>query len=212
MKTTLPLMAIFIYLAFGSFFAEHARAEGGARDEFMKVTDGIFSFAVPITWRKMEYRELNIFKQQYEQQSSELFKQYYGRSEGYDSGVSFIIGFFAPKKEVAFVLLIMKIPVQAKDYLQQMYTQSINVIEWGKRQGKVKEVFQNRLTKINDIPALETDLEMGDRSRMANYSIYAGDHPDQAIQVTLLFNPGTYPKHRIARNRILSSLQINFKK
>ena len=212
MKSTLSFIIFCISLAFGPFFVTPAQFEEKTSDGFRTVTDGIFSFSVPSSWRAMTDRELNVFKQQYEQQSSELFKQYHGRSEGYESGVPFIVGFFSPRQEVTFVLLVMKIPAQTKGYLQQMYVRSKDVIEWGKTQGRVRQSFRNELTNVNGVPALETDLEMGNGSRMAGYSIYSGDHPDEAIQVTLLFDPGTYSKHSTERSRILSSLQINYKK
>jgi len=208
MKTTLTIITIIISLTLSSFFVAHAKTEGSTSGKFTMVTDGIFSFAVPVTWRKMKYRELNVFKQQYEQQSSELFKQYHGRMEGYESGVSSIVGFFSPRQEVTLVLLVMKIPAQKKDYLQQMYTRSKDVIEWGKSQGRVRQAFRNTLSKVNGIPSLETDLEMGDGSRMTGYSIYSKSHPDQAMQVTMLFAPGAYPKYEVVRNRIMSSLRI----
>lgn len=106
----------------------------------------------------------------------------------------------------------MKIPAQVKDYLQQMYARSKDVIKWGKSQGRLRQVFKNVLTNVNGVPALETDLEMGNGSRMAGYSIYSEDYPDQAIQVTLLFDPDTYSMHSTERNRILGSIILNYKK
>jgi len=204
-------MGFFISLAFGQIPIAYGQSEGNTNDEFTTITDGIYSFSVPVSWREMTDHELGVFKHQYEQQSAELFEQYHERAEGYESGVRFIVGFFSPKQEVTFILLVMKIPSQTSGYLQQMYVRSKDVIEWGKAQGRVRKSFRNELTNVNGVPALETDLEMGDGSRMVGYSIYSDDHPDETIQVTLLFIPGTYPKYSTERSRILGSLQRNEK-
>lgn len=99
-------MALCIILAFSAFFVSHAEAEGGVSSEFTTVTNGIFTFEIPVTWRKMTNRELHVFKRQYEQQSTELFKQYHGHSEGYESGVPLIVGFFSQNRKLHWCCLL----------------------------------------------------------------------------------------------------------
>jgi hypothetical protein len=61
------------------------------------------------------------------------------------------------------------------------------------------------------MPALETDLEMGDGSRMIGRSFYFANHPDKVVQLVMLCDPGTYPKYREALSHIINSLKIDLK-
>jgi len=182
----------------------------GDENLYHKYEKDIFTLEIPNTWNQMEGSELAVFKEQYEQQSEELFKQYYNRAEGYEWGVPFISGFFAPEMEATLILLTMKIPEQSKDYLNQRFKDSKDIIDWGINQGQVKQAFSNELTEINDMPVLKTDLEMGNGSRMIGYTFYFLNQPDKAIQVVMLFDPGLYSKYKENHDHIISSLLITF--
>jgi hypothetical protein len=181
-------------------------------DRYEQFSENVLSFEVPSTWRRMGRDELAVFRQQYEEQSKQLFQQYYGRTEGYEWGVPYICGFFAPRMEVTVVALVMKIPPQKKDYLDEAYARSDEIIKWGLRQGQVRQAFSNKKTEINGMPALTSDLEMGNGSRMIGYTFYFADHPDRGMQVVMLCDPGTYPKYQAAFDTIIRSLRIDFNK
>ena len=80
MNTQRSFLLFAISLVFDPVVTAHAQAPTPVAANYTTVKAGIFSFDIPTTWREMTARELAIFKQQYEQQSAELYKQYHGRS------------------------------------------------------------------------------------------------------------------------------------
>ncbi len=115
------LIAIFI-IFFNLFcFVRYSQVAEGKNNQYSEINENIFSFEIPAFWSRMEGEELVIFRKQYEDQSKQLYEQYHGQHQGYDSGVPFICGFFAPRMEATFAALVMNIPSQAEDYLDEIY-------------------------------------------------------------------------------------------
>ena len=113
--------------------------------------------------------------------------------------------------EATLVALIMKIPPQAKNYLEESYDRNKKVIKWGLKQGTLKKAFKNEITKLNGMPTLESDLEAGDGRRMVNYGFYFPEHPDKVVQVTMLFDTGKFTKYKYEFDHFINSLKIKFK-
>ena len=180
--------------------------------EYTKFNESVFSLEVPSTWNRMKGAELDQVRQQLEEQSKQLARQYaYTRPEDL-KGVPYLAGFSAPRQQALFVAALIQIPPQATDYLDQMYEQSKERIRWGIEQGIVREVFSNRKTEINGIPALEVDTEMADESRGISYYFYFSDHPDQAVMLILGCKPGQYATYQSAFDHIISTIRASFPK
>ena len=177
-KTIAGLIAIII-IASVVIFSGCLQQQDGGEEQYMKFEENVFSFEIPESWEQMTGSELEQFRQQFEEQSRQLARQYpYTRPEDF-KGVLYLAGFSAPRQEALLVAAVIQIPPQAEDYLDQMYESSKEKIQWGIDQGMVRKAFSNRKTEINGIPVLEVDMEMADGSRIITYNFYSSDYPDQ---------------------------------
>ena len=179
-------------------------------EQYTKFSENVFSFEVPNTWNRMKGSDLDQFRQQLEEGSRQLARQYpYTRPEDF-KGVLYLAGFFLPRQQGLFVASVIQIPPQATDYLDQMHEQSKEKIRWGIEQGRIRKAFSNRKTEINGMPVLEIDMEMADGSRMIDYIFYFPDHPDQGVGLTLICKPGQYAAYQSVFDHIISTLRISF--
>ncbi len=179
-------------------------------EQYTKFSENVFSFEVPNTWNRMKGSDLTQFRQQFEEQSKQLARQYsYTEHEDF-KGVLYLAGFSAPREEALVIASVIQIPPQAEDYLDYMYESSEDKIRWGIDQGMIRKAFSNRKTEVNGIPVLEIDMEMADGSRMITYSFFSPDHPDQGVGLAMLCKPGQYDTYQSAFDHIISTLRISF--
>lgn len=207
-KSIAGLIAIII-IASVVIFSGCLQQQDGGEEQYAKFEENVFSFEIPESWEKMTGSELEQFRQQFEEQSRQLVRQYpYARPEDF-KGVLYFAGFSAPRHEALLVAAVIQIPPQAEDYLGQMYESSKEKIQWGIDQGKARKALSNRKTEINGIPVLEVDMEMADGSRMITYNFYSSDYPDQGIGLVMLYKPGRFSAYQSDFNHVISTLRIH---
>jgi hypothetical protein len=135
----------------------------------------VFRFSYPAGWTEFTESEKRAFKQQFEAQSRDIFKAYHGRPEGYETLVPHIFGIRAPKEVITCIGVLMRIPAQAKDYIDTIYQRSNEVLDWGKREGRLKEVISNRKAKIGNVPALISELVWANGERHTGITFHFPD-------------------------------------
>jgi hypothetical protein len=198
-------VAVTLMLAIGACVSN-----GEYPTDYQVVQDEFFSFEVPPGWRSMTSDETAAFRTQFTQASTELYQEYHGKEEPYEAGVPYIRGFFAPRLEATFVVLVMNIPVQADGYLDQIQAQSVGVIQWGLDNGQLREARSNERVSLHGFPAHYTDLTMSDGSRMSSYGLFLPSHPGQVIQMSMLCDPGKEALYGSALERMVQKMTIRF--
>jgi hypothetical protein len=177
----------------------------------VEVTRGDFSFKVPNSWQELKAHELTIFKEQYEATSHQLFEENHGQAEDYETAVPFICGFSSPSMDATVVILTMSIPLQMPDYIEEVYSNSKEIIDWGIKQGQVKQCLSNQLSTVAGIRAHESDLIMGDGSRMKSYGLIDDSKPNQVIQISGMFGTNADSSDISKFDNLVAGLQIGNK-
>jgi Tol biopolymer transport system component len=173
---------------------------------FVRFTNTAFAFDRPVSWRAMRESEIAVFRQEYENQSREQFRLLYGRVEGYDWGVAPVSGYLSPDADISFIALVLKVPPESKGAIESAWERSRDVIEYGKRSGRLKNVLKHEKTEISHLPALESDFEMGDGSRMVGAAIEAA--PGAIVQMHFICKPGAYTKHEKEIDQVMKRFTV----
>jgi hypothetical protein len=186
--------------------------QGTSVQQYTRFEEDVFSFELPKDWKRMRGSSLEQFRQQFEEQSKQLARQYpHTRAEDFKA-VPYLAGFFAPRQETLLIAVVIHIPPQASDYLDRMYEDSKGKIQWGIQQGRIRKAYSNRKTEINGMPLLLVDMEMAGGSRMIAYNFYFSDHPGQGVGLAFICKPGKYTEYQSILNHIVKSLRISFSK
>jgi hypothetical protein len=124
-----------------------------------------FDLKMPNGWKSFSEAELLQFARQYEEQSKDLFLQFHGRPEDYPTLVQEVVGLASPDGSVTLAGVVMRIPPQANNYIETMFTRGQNLFESERREGKIRDFLHKRITifgvantKHVDVPAIRSEL------------------------------------------------------
>jgi hypothetical protein len=102
----------------------------------------------------------------------------------------------------------MNMPPQKQSYLDEMYDRSKDVVQYGIRRGIVRKLLENKKDFSHGVPALKTDLEMGDGKRMTGYSFYSADHPNQVVYFVVRCKLEVCSKYDEDLAQVMNTLKI----
>lgn len=173
-----------------------------------KYAQSVFEFNYPSGWTEFTQSEKSQFKQQCEAQSRQMFQAYHGRPEGYEALVPHVFGIKAPRDAVTCVGALVRLPAQAKDYIDAMYQRSEEVFEWGKSQGKVKEIISNRKTKIGDVPVVISELLWANGDKHTVITFHFSDAPTYGGTVLIVNKNGSSKENQRQVGGIVESLVL----
>lgn len=174
--------------------------------------EDVFSLEIPADWQRLEEEGLAEFHSHYEKEGKKLYQQRYSGADDNDTKVPFLCVFHGPNMEATLTLVRMKIPPQAKNYLDQILAQSKDTIEWGIQQGIVKRSFASKLVKLGQRDALYTNIETADGDRLIAYALFLPDHPYQILNILFTIDAGTMAKYRKVVEHIPATLKINIER
>jgi hypothetical protein len=168
----------------------------------------VFDLRIPPNWRSFSREQLEQFSRQYTEQSKAIFQQYHGLLQGYDVLVPEVAGFISSGETVTLAAVLMRIPLQATDYIDAIYTRSREVFSWGLREGKIKKVISNDKTHLGAEPAVRSEILWANGEHHIVYTFHYNDWPSYAGTVLVVMQPGVSIERRAEVTQLLSELRL----
>jgi hypothetical protein len=196
----LNLLAIIIFITTG--------CNESSSDKFVQISESGLTFKLPGTWEKITGTELAAYRQQVQEQN---YAQ--AQSLGFDDPEDFKIEefamFSAAEEEIAAVIAIaMQIPSSLeKDYIDLMYENMQSQIY-----SRFDKVNLFRITEINQISVLESDVDGGGGARIISYNFLSPSELSQAFFLQAIIAPGHYLEFKPVIDSLRRSINIDLQK
>ena len=174
-----------------------------------RFSESVFAFEYPGDWISLNERETKVFIQESESQSRELFKAYSGSAVGSDPLVVYAFGLEAPNESVKCIGVLMRIPPQATDYIDAVYARSLKVFEWGKQQGRIREVISNAKTKIGATPVLRSELTWAGGEHHIVITYHFPEAASYGGTLLIVMEPNVGAKVKQDVSTLVSSLKLS---
>ena len=168
-----------------------------------------FSLELPDSLQPFSEHERDLFRDNYASQSAEYYKHYYGFNDSSFSATPYIAAFRTPDFGLAFVALVMRIPAQT-NYLASITKDLGEKMEWGKRQGIIKDIRISAPTRIGNYDSITMESDKSDGGHDFVGMLYDDELPYQVIQLTLIASNGRAAEARDAFDHILKTIKIDY--
>jgi hypothetical protein len=170
-----------------------ATAQSSAGQNTKTIDEKWYSFKIPANWAEVPPDFEAALLKSVDSQSKAIFQEYYGKHSEAVPGriVHNFKGYFSPGRKILFSAWTMTIPKKMTDYPQVIYKHSKQVIEWGKSNGKVKDVLKNKIQIIDGMSVHHSDLMMGNGHRMIGVGYYHPDTPGVIVTLNIIVTTGT---------------------
>jgi hypothetical protein len=168
-----------------------------------------FSFEVPESLQPFSERERELFRSNYSSQNADYYKRYYQINDSQFSTAPYIAAFRTYDVGLTFVALVIRIPPQT-DYLASITREFGAKMEWGKRQGIIKEIRISDPARIGDYDSVTMEFVNPDGRHGLTAMLYDDELPYQVIQLTLLASPIRAAEAPEAFDHILKTIKIDY--
>jgi len=175
-----------------------------------QIQAGVFTFDIPAGWQTLSGGEERSARREIVASTEQMIKQYSGDSDAdYGPlGVDEFKSIRMPGNVGWLIAYTMRIPPE-QNYLQTMETQQAEKIDWGKGQGIVRRVIENKRTQIGDAEVIWLDMEMRGEARNLSIYYWAKEDPGLVGTIIVTVDPGEYENIKTDLDGILGSLQIH---
>lgn len=184
----------------------HAQSSG----KYIKIKAKGISFEVPKMWQRGSRTEAEEIRKQMLSGLNDFAKKF--NTDIAKFSIPHIFIFFTSQEDCFIMISQIQLPpeMQSTDWLNMLYENNKEKIRLGINQGLVKEVFENRKTKINSIPVLVSDMEMvrGKLNRLTSYIFHSTQLLSTEIQISIFCDPEGYLKHKSDINHLVNTVKI----
>ncbi len=159
------------------------------------VAAGGFDLIIPGDWLVHSSMEAESARRDVEAGAREMLAEFAGTSEQAEFGIEDFISVRIGNEDGVLVLYNIRMPDQV-DYHITMAVEQERKLAWGREQGIVRRVLDQRNVKLNGREGLVVSLEMKGSARLANIYLWSPLDPGVVNNLMIALEPGHSAKSR----------------